>query len=146
MCPYSCFLIFITFQLPPCWIKSYFLPVIDFFLLILHGDRNTLTHHTVEINLWTFIITGTNEVLQRNVQIKSDLSVPPLGGFFCIISFIVDSGLESVHTHTIWWARTHTHILGAVCVGSSCGVVGNLVKSGRSRANDAESLQRADRN
>lgn len=40
----------------------------------------------------------------------------------------------------------HKHIFQAVCVGSSCDAVGNLVKSGRSCANKAESMQRADRN
>lgn len=65
--------------------------------------------------------------------------------FFCIDSSL----LESVHGRTVWWARTDTHThtqLGAMCVGSRNGVVGNLVKSGRSCANKTERLQRADRN
>lgn len=38
--------------------------------------------------------------------------------------------------------RGHMQTLRAVCVGSSCGVVGNLVRYGRNHANKAPSVQR----
>lgn len=74
----------------------------------------------------------------------------PPGVFFPLFSFTVSLSIEGPRwrwsMRAPYGERGHMQTLRAVCVGSSCGVVGNLVRYGRNHANKAPSMQRADRN